>query len=71
MRFAPGGLAAGYSYGLGYDDWHPGTFSVQMNHWGPVAFVVGDLRANRPRERRAPSSARTTKTFVDTTKTFV
>lgn len=26
-----------YSWGLGYDDWHQGTFSVQLNNWGPLA----------------------------------
>jgi hypothetical protein len=26
-----------YSWGLGYDDWHPGTFSAQLNNWGPIA----------------------------------
>ncbi|MBX2837296.1 MAG: hypothetical protein KTR35_10610, partial [Gammaproteobacteria bacterium] len=25
-----------YTWGIGYDDWHPGTFSVQLNHWGPL-----------------------------------
>lgn len=25
-----------YSWGVGYDDWHPGTWSVQLNHWGPI-----------------------------------
>jgi len=25
-----------YNWGVGYDDWHPGTFSVQLNHWGPL-----------------------------------
>ena len=25
-----------YSWGLGYDDWHPGTFSAQLNNWGPL-----------------------------------
>ncbi|CAN5687449.1 hypothetical protein BH09MYX1_BH09MYX1_35520 [soil metagenome] len=25
-----------YSWGLGYDDWHPGTFSAQINNWGPT-----------------------------------
>lgn len=25
-----------WSWGLGYDDWRPGTFSLQLNHWGPL-----------------------------------
>jgi len=25
-----------YSWGIGYDDWHPGTWAVQLNHWGPL-----------------------------------
>jgi len=25
-----------YSWGIGYDDWHPGTVSVQLNNWGPI-----------------------------------
>lgn len=25
-----------YSWGIGYDDWHPGTISVQLNNWGPI-----------------------------------
>ncbi len=25
-----------YTWGIGYDDWHPGTFSIQLNHWGPL-----------------------------------
>jgi hypothetical protein len=25
-----------YVWGLGYDDWHPGTFSAQINNWGPI-----------------------------------
>jgi hypothetical protein len=25
-----------YSWGVGYDDWHPGTWSMQLNHWGPI-----------------------------------
>lgn len=28
--------AFSYSWGVGYDDWHPGTFSVQINNWGPI-----------------------------------
>lgn len=26
-----------YSWGIGYDDWHEGTWSVQINNWGPIA----------------------------------
>ena len=26
-----------YSWGFGYDDWHPGTFSAQLNNWGPIS----------------------------------
>ena len=25
-----------YSWGIGYSDWHPGTFSAQLNNWGPI-----------------------------------
>lgn len=25
-----------YSWGIGYDDWHAGTWGVQLNHWGPL-----------------------------------
>lgn len=25
-----------YSYGVGYNDWHSGTFSIELNHWGPI-----------------------------------
>ena len=25
-----------YNWGVGYDDWHPGTFAFQINHWGPL-----------------------------------
>lgn len=25
-----------YSWGLGYDDWHTGTFTTQINHWGGI-----------------------------------
>ena len=25
-----------YSWGLGYDDWHEGTWSAQINNWGPI-----------------------------------
>ncbi len=26
-----------YSFGLGYNDWHPNTWAVQLNNWGPIA----------------------------------
>ncbi len=25
-----------YSWGIGYDDWHEGTWTVQVNHWGGI-----------------------------------
>ena len=25
-----------YSWGAGYDDWHAGTFGIQLNNWGPI-----------------------------------
>ena len=25
-----------WSLGIGYDNWHPGTWSFQINQWGPV-----------------------------------
>lgn len=28
--------ALSYSWGIGYDDWHPGTWAIQLNHWGPL-----------------------------------
>jgi hypothetical protein len=28
--------AFSYSWGVGYDDWHPGTFTFQINNWGPI-----------------------------------
>jgi hypothetical protein len=30
-----------YSWGVGYDDWHPGTFGVQLNNWGPIHWGDG------------------------------
>lgn len=30
------GSGLSYSWGAGYDDWHPGTFSAQINNWGPL-----------------------------------
>jgi hypothetical protein len=27
-----------FSWGFGYDDWHPNTFSLQINNFGPTAF---------------------------------
>ena len=26
-----------YSWGIGYDDWHSGTWGIQLNHWGPLS----------------------------------
>ena len=26
----------GYRWGIGYDDWHPGSWFIQLNNWGPV-----------------------------------
>lgn len=25
-----------YTWGIGYDDWHAGTWAVQLNNWGPL-----------------------------------
>jgi hypothetical protein len=30
-----------YSWGVGYDDWHPGTFGIQLNNWGPIHWGDG------------------------------
>lgn len=30
-----------YSWGFGYDDWRPGTFSLQINDWGPSVPAQG------------------------------
>lgn len=30
-----------WSWGLGYDDWRTGTFSLQLNHWGPLRRLPG------------------------------
>ncbi len=38
QRLGAGPEATSYSYGLGYDDWHEGTFSAQLNDWGPRSF---------------------------------
>jgi len=27
--------ATSFTWGVGYDDWHPGTWSVQINNWAP------------------------------------
>lgn len=35
-NYLPGSGKFSYSWGLGYDDWHPGTFSAQLNNWGPL-----------------------------------
>lgn len=34
--YHPGDGQLSYSWGIGYDDWHPGTISVQINNWGPI-----------------------------------
>jgi hypothetical protein len=34
-NYYPGKGKLSYSWGIGYNDWHPGTFSVQLNNWGP------------------------------------
>ena len=26
-----------YTWGLGYDDWHPGTWGFELNNWNPLA----------------------------------
>ena len=36
-NYLPNSGKFSYSWGLGYDDWHPGTFSAQLNNWGPLA----------------------------------
>jgi hypothetical protein len=30
-----------YSWSIGYDDWHPGTFGLQLNNWGPINWGDG------------------------------
>jgi hypothetical protein len=30
-----------YSWGAGYDDWHAGTFGLQINNWGPIKLSGG------------------------------
>ena len=30
-----------YSWGIGYSDWHAGTFSAQLNNWGPIKLGEG------------------------------
>jgi hypothetical protein len=30
-----------YSWGAGYDDWHAGTFGLQLNNWGPIKLSDG------------------------------
>lgn len=34
--YYPGDGKLSYSWGIGYDDWHSGTVSVQLNNWGPI-----------------------------------
>lgn len=31
-----------WSWGVGYDDWRTGTFSLQLNHWGPLRRSGGE-----------------------------
>lgn len=38
--YLPNSGEPSYSWGVGYDDWHPGTYSAQINNWGPI--VPGD-----------------------------
>ncbi|MCK5829768.1 MAG: hypothetical protein KAH20_05650 [Methylococcales bacterium] len=35
-KYYPDDDVLSYSWGIGYDDWHPGTFSFQLNNWGPI-----------------------------------
>lgn len=30
-----------YSWGVGYDDWHAGSFGFQINNWGPIKLDSG------------------------------
>jgi hypothetical protein len=32
-----GSDTVGYRWGIGYDDWHPGTWFIQLNNWGPIS----------------------------------
>jgi hypothetical protein len=34
-------LEPSWSWGVGYDDWHAGTVSLQLNHWGPLRRLGG------------------------------
>ena len=36
MTVSPDESDPGFSWGVGYDDWHAGTWGVQLNHWGPL-----------------------------------
>ena len=49
--------ALSYSWGVGYDDWHPGTISVTINNWGPIKFKPGNT-AGVDRMPPCPSSTR-------------
>jgi hypothetical protein len=36
FRFTPGSGQLSGSWGLGWEDWRPNTFSLTVNNWGPV-----------------------------------
>ena len=36
MTLSPEESDPGFSWGVGYDDWHAGTWGIQLNHWGPL-----------------------------------
>ncbi|HYO72312.1 MAG TPA: hypothetical protein VEU33_40195, partial [Archangium sp.] len=36
FRFTPGSGQFSGSWGLGWEDWRPNTFSLTLNNWGPV-----------------------------------
>ncbi|MCH9673955.1 MAG: hypothetical protein K0U93_21135 [Gammaproteobacteria bacterium] len=45
LKLSQGDKPFTYSWGIGYDDWHPGTWAFQLNHWGPLEPGDGlDLR---------------------------
>lgn len=35
-------LEPSWSWGVGYDDWRTGTFSLQLNNWGPLRRTGGE-----------------------------
>ncbi|MEM7468772.1 MAG: hypothetical protein AAF387_18040 [Pseudomonadota bacterium] len=45
LRWSPSYSSASgefaHSWGIGYSDWRPGTWSFQLNHWGPILFEDG------------------------------